>query len=232
MSPHRNLWHLGAQFMASIQARDNASAQRQLKVLLELIAEETPGQFSYFKLRALQVMTNANRAAFTAGASTELLANHSRQIIAQIDKVRSKAPLVALTGKAVAKTISLVPKVDAYQDRKVQETIAYIKAHYTELITREELAARLQCSPAHFSRLFAKATGYPFKDFLLQYRLEKAKDLLKHSHLQVAEIANAVGYQDPFQFTKMFRKRLGVTPRQFRGSQIGATAPSLALARG
>ena len=218
-----NLWHLGAQFMASIQARDNPAAQRRLTTLLQLIAADTPGQFSYFKLRALQVLTNANRAAFTAGAPTELLANHSRQIIARIDKVKTKRRLMELTRKAVAKTISLVPKGDAYQDRKVQETIAYIKEHYTELISRDELAARLQCSPAHFSRLFTKATGYPYKDFLLQYRLEKAKDLLKHSHLQVAEIANAVGYQDPFQFTKMFRKRLGVTPRQFRGTR---TAPS------
>lgn len=63
-----NLWYLGAQFMASIQAGDNPSAQRQLRTLCRLIAQETEGRFSYYKLRSLQVLTNANRAAFTAGA--------------------------------------------------------------------------------------------------------------------------------------------------------------------
>jgi AraC-like DNA-binding protein len=214
-----NLWYLGAQFMASIQARDHTTAQRQLRTLLRLIARESRERFSYYKLRTLQVLTNANRAAFNAGASTEQLAAHSLQIIEHIDRVDTPDNLEQLALDAVNQTIAMVPAGSAYQERIVQEAIRYIRDHFSENISRNELAARLHCSAAHFSRVFTRTTGYAYRDFLLQCRIEKAKELLCHSHLQVAEVANAVGYEDPFQFSKVFRKRSGVSPRQFRDSR-------------
>ncbi|MBL9216810.1 MAG: helix-turn-helix transcriptional regulator [Opitutaceae bacterium] len=214
-----NLWYLGAQFMAGIQARDARSARRRLDLILRLIARESRGRFSYYKLRTLQVLTNANRAAFNAGASTDALARHSLHIVEGIDRVATPAALVRLARRAVAATIALVPGGNAYQDRIVQEAITYTRDHLADALTRDQLAARLQCSPAHFSRTFARTTGYPFKHFLIQCRMEKAKELLENSRLQVAEIAGAVGYQDQFQFSRLFRRRVGVSPRQFRTSR-------------
>lgn len=214
-----NLWYLGAQFMTSIQARDQIAARRQLKTILRLIARESRDRFSYYKLRTLQVLTNANRAAFNAGASPERLAAHSLRIIEQIDRVSSPAELEQLAHAALTQTIAMVSAGNAYQERIVQEAIHFIRDHFAEAISRNQLAARLQCSPAHFSRVFSRTTGYAYKDFLLQCRMEKAKELLCHSHLQVAEIAALVGYDDPFQFSKIFRKRIGVSPRQFRESR-------------
>lgn len=224
----KNLWYLGAQFMASIQARDRSAAQRQLRTILGLIARESRDRFPYYKLRALQVLTNANRAAFNAGASTDRLAAHSLQIIAEIDRVDTPAALERLARTAVDETIATVPAGSAYQERLTQEAIRFIRDHFAENISRNELAARLHCSPAHFSRVFSRTTGYTFKDFLIQCRLEKAKELLCHSHLQVAAIACAVGYEDPFQFSKVFRKRTGVSPRQFRESRHQRGESSLA----
>jgi AraC-like DNA-binding protein len=215
-----NLWYLGAQFMASVQARDAVAAQRQLKVILGLIAKESLGRFSYYKLRTLQVLTNANRAAFNAGVSTDLLAVHSRYIVERIDEVSTPKDLVKLARTAVDTTISLVPASNAYRERITQEAIAYIRDHFAEPVSRERLASQLKCSPAHFSRLFSRTTGYTYKDFLIQCRLEKAKELLRSSHLQVAEVATVVGYEDPFQFSRIFRKRVGVSPRQYRDSPL------------
>lgn len=220
MSLNENLWYVGAQFMTSIQTGDQLAARRQLDVILAVLAQETAGHFSHFKLRALQHLTNANRAAFAAGASTDLLAEHSQWIIAHVAHVRSKQRLIALVREAIEKTISLVPRRNAYHDRVVSEAVEYIKNHYNEDITRDELASRLGRSSAHFSRLFSRTTGYSYKDFLLQCRLEKAKELLRQSHLQIAEIACAVGYQDAFQFSKLFHSRVGVSPRRYRESRM------------
>src|SRR5262245_9070631 len=158
MSLTSNLWYLGAQFMASVQARDGKSARRQLRRMLAIIARETEGRFSHYKLRALQILTNANRAAFSAGASTDALAEHSQWIVSSIDEVATEPKLVTLVLAAVQKTIALVPARDAYHDRLVQEAIVYMNSHFAENITRDDLAARLRQSPAHFSRLFSRAT--------------------------------------------------------------------------
>ena len=103
----------------------------------------------------------------------------------------------------------------------IQEAITYIENHYNKPITREDLATRLRCSVAHFSRLFSKTTGYSYREFLLLFRLEKAKEMLERSHLKVAEIAYGAGFQDPSYFSKAFRKQVGVSPRQYRATRAG-----------
>ncbi|MDB6168481.1 MAG: transcriptional regulator, AraC family [Verrucomicrobia bacterium] len=217
-----NLWYLGAHFMANIQARDRASARRNLDLILRMIERESDGRFGYFKLRTLQVLTNANRAAFNAGASTELLNTHSLEIVREIDEVQSAPPLLRIAHGAVDKTIGLVPVANEYRDRIVQEAIAHIRDHFAEDMTRETIGQKLGCSPTHFSRIFSQSTGYTFRDFLIQCRLEKAKELLRNSHLHIREIAEQVGYDDPFQFSKLFRNRLGMSPRQFREARLSA----------
>ncbi len=220
MFPKDDLWYLGTQFMACVQARDRRSAQRQLRIILSLISQQSGHHFSLFKLRTLQVLTNANRAAFNSGAAPVALASHSIRMIGHIDRATSKTELLLIARIATDKTISLVPSSSAYRERIMQEAIAYIRAHFAEHITRDQLASILKCSPTHFSRLFSKTTGCTYKDYLLQCKLEKAKELLRQSHLQVAEVARAIGYTDPFQFSKIFRKRVGVSPRQYRDTRL------------
>ncbi len=219
MGLSNNLWYLGAQFMTAIQARDRVHARRLLKDILGLIEIESGSRFSYFKLRVLQVMTNANRAVFATGASTDQLACLSQCLIEKIDCVEGPKELEQIALSALDQAIVLVPDGSDYRERLVQDAITHIRGHFSQSITRDEIASRLQCSPAHFSRVFAQTTGYTFKDFLLQCRLEKAKELLRQSRLQVSEIALAVGYEDPFQFSKIFRKRTGTSPRQYRESR-------------
>ena len=220
-----NLWYLGAQFMTAIQARDRNHAKRLLQKILKLIELESGTRFSYFKLRTLQVMTNANRAAFAAGAPVDLLDAHSHHLVERIDQAHQAAKLKQIALTTLAQAIDLIPDGNAYRESIVQDAITYIRENFAQTLSRNDLANRLQCSPAHFSRVFAKTTGYTFKDFLLQCRLEKAKELLRHSRLQIAEIALAVGYEDQFQFSKTFRKRIGASPSQFRESRINPTQP-------
>jgi len=215
-----NIWHLGARLMASAQARDEASALRLLDIILRLVARESRGRFSYYKLRTLQVLTNANRAAFNAGAPTEKLAQHSLSIVIRIDRATTPRGLLGLARAALRRTIRLVPATNDYRERLVDEAVRLVRENFAGGLTRGQVAARLRCSPAHFSRIFARTTGLSFKDYVLHCRLEKARELLQHSHLHVAEIAGLVGYEDPFQFSKVFRKRVGVSPRQFRASRL------------
>ncbi|MBL9215941.1 MAG: helix-turn-helix transcriptional regulator [Opitutaceae bacterium] len=221
----QNLWYLGAQLMASIQACDLATSRRHLQTILRVIATEPWSRFSHYRLRTLQILTNANRAAFGAGAPGDELGRHTRWIITRLDRVKTWPQLEKLAHDALERTVALVPRQKAYQHRVAREAIDYIRIHYAEAVSRQQLAARLRCSPAHFSRVFSRVTGHSFKDFLQRCRLERAKELLRESHLQVAEIAATVGYQDPFQFSKMFRKREGVSPRQFRESRQAGIMP-------
>lgn len=102
----------------------------------------------------------------------------------------------------------------------VAETVkTYIEAHYSEKnLALSQVAQRLFVSEAHLSKQFKQATGDTFLEYLIDYRLQKAQELLQNTALQytVTAIANKVGYEDPHYFSRLFRKKTGQSPVQFR----------------
>lgn len=92
----------------------------------------------------------------------------------------------------------------------------YVREHYMDEIQLRDIAGVLNLTPKYFSELFKKETGVNFTDYLCQYRMDIAKDMLKTTYTRINEIAYLVGYQDPKHFSKQFRKSIGVSPARFR----------------
>ena len=86
----------------------------------------------------------------------------------------------------------------------------------TSPISLTEVAAQAHLSPSHFSTVFSQETGQTFKDYLTEIRIRTAKDLLRTTTLKSFEIADQVGYSDPHYFSYVFRKHIGLSPKEFR----------------
>lgn len=97
-------------------------------------------------------------------------------------------------------------------NKKINETIEYIKEHYNEEMTRETLAAIAGLSPGYYSHAFKKEVGKSPIDFLNEIRMNKAKELLVTSGQRLRGIANSVGFSDEFYFSRMFKKTVGISP--------------------
>ncbi|QAA34443.1 response regulator [Clostridium manihotivorum] len=95
--------------------------------------------------------------------------------------------------------------------------VNYIKENYTKNITLKDVADEVFLSQNYFSELFKRETGEGFYDFLSNYRIKKAKELLITTNLKIYEIAQLVGYNDSITFGRAFKKLTGVTPNNYRG---------------
>ncbi len=95
---------------------------------------------------------------------------------------------------------------------------AYVAEHYAAPISREEISAALKVSPNHLSRVFRRDTGITPWQYLNQYRVVQAQKLLLHTELNVTEVAQHVGFNDPAYFVRVFRKEAGKAPLQYRKS--------------
>ncbi len=93
---------------------------------------------------------------------------------------------------------------------------AYIKEHYAEALTLSQVAKVVSINSVYLSSRFAKYCGQNFLEYLTQFRINKAKDLLEHTNLQIQEVAIKVGYADIAYFSRIFRRETGITPSNYR----------------
>ncbi|MDO4623536.1 MAG: response regulator [Eubacteriales bacterium] len=105
-------------------------------------------------------------------------------------------------------------------DAMVADTIRYIENHYADPdLTLNMAASHVRFSPNYLSRIFSEQTGQTFIKFLTDYRMNKAKELLRCTTKKSSEIAYDVGYKDPHYFSFLFKKQTGISPKQFRGGE-------------
>ncbi len=96
--------------------------------------------------------------------------------------------------------------------------LAYIQLHIAEPISRERLQAEFHFHPNYINRLIHRATGMTLHQYIIETRMQKAKELLAFSTLSIAEIAQSLCFYDSSHFSATFQKHTGVTPSFFRSS--------------
>ncbi len=94
--------------------------------------------------------------------------------------------------------------------------IDYIYSHIHYRITLKELAQHLNLSESYLSRLFQKEMGISISSYILNLKLENAKNLLQYSEYSVSDISHYLGFSSQSHFIQAFQKKIGVTPHKYR----------------
>lgn len=111
------------------------------------------------------------------------------------------------TGREFAEAESVKP---------IRQAIQYIEENYREKIALEDLAGLVGLNEAYFSTLFKKETGINFSNYLVNVRMEKAKELLCTTNETIAAVGGLVGYKDSRYFSQLFAKQVGIKPALYR----------------
>ncbi|NQX62608.1 AraC family transcriptional regulator [Paenibacillus qinlingensis] len=98
----------------------------------------------------------------------------------------------------------------------ISDVLSYLIGHHQEPLLIEDLVTRFPVSRSQLFTLFKETTGTTIKQFLIEYRLNKAKRLLVETDLAISEVSAAVGFGDMSHFFHVFKKETGLTPKQYR----------------
>ncbi len=101
----------------------------------------------------------------------------------------------------------------------LQRMLDYIHENYSHQIRLTDVATSVRLRPSYASSLFSATLGVTFHRYLEQFRLAKAKNLLRDPVTRVSEVAYAVGYTNPNHFRNVFTARVGLSPSGWRGGQ-------------
>ena len=100
-------------------------------------------------------------------------------------------------------------------DKKFEQIVEYLRTHYAEHISLKDLSLKFNYSTATIYQMFKKNLNIKYADFLADIRINAACNMLREGNLAIDEIADAVGYKDTGSFRKVFKKKMGVSPKSY-----------------
>ncbi len=147
-----------------------------------------------------------------------------QQMIRILDSIESKRigyeQLIASeTTHAIASILSLdrmKPGKSSRLEQKIHEARCLIDEHHHNDIDMENIAKQLNLSYSYYRKLFRDTVGLTPHQYLLQVRINKAKELLDNYDLSVKEISANVGFTDELYFSRLFKKKTGIVPSKWR----------------
>jgi AraC-like DNA-binding protein len=104
---------------------------------------------------------------------------------------------------------------------RMAELFAFLQTHLDRSITIDEISVRSNMSPSTLHRAFHRTVQCSPIEYHLQLRIDHALNLLKHSRLSISQISEASGFSDSNYFSRQFRKRIGMSPREYKKSTAG-----------
>lgn len=98
----------------------------------------------------------------------------------------------------------------------IEKSVEFIENNYSNPIKINDIANYIGLNRSYLTHIFKKNLNVSPQEFLLNFRIEKACDLLKKSTLSIGDISRSVGYNDPLTFSKIFKKVKGTSPKNYR----------------
>jgi len=101
------------------------------------------------------------------------------------------------------------------------KVIQYMRANITKQYALQDMALVFNYSPSQFSNIFRGETGYSPIDYFIHLKIQQGCKLLDSTNMKIYEVALAVGYNDPYHFSKLFKKIMHLSPEQYRLAKKG-----------
>lgn len=201
----------------------------QLEKSLQEDYDGTIGTLAKDPLRNLKnlgivLVTLASRAAIRGDLSPEISFSLSDSYIQQIEECKDLALVAPLAHKAEFQYAEMVHEIKEKQkgilkkqkNPRINKCKDFIFSHLHDRITLEDLAAEADCNPNYLSQLFKECEGISISGYILQEKINRAKNLLIYSDYSYIEIATYLGFSSQSHLGTQFKKHTGYTLRQYR----------------
>lgn len=165
----------------------------------------------------MDITNSLFKAVLEANASISDFSQFSYKFFEQLNGLHTIDEFHLWIKEMICKMIDLLDKHKNTKRRKIiEKAVDYVNKNYKDCLTLNSLADKLFLNPSYFCKIFKEEMGESFTKYLMNLRVEKAKELMEDPTMKIYEVAERVGYDDVQYFTKMFKAIQGVTPMQYR----------------
>lgn len=169
------------------------------------------------KNHIITLITLVSRAAIDGGLHEEVAFSLHDRFIQQVEELNRLDEIRSLAGDVL---YTFAEKVKQVKDERYSKTITtckdYIYKHIYDDINHNDIANKVELSPKYLSYLFKKEVGMTVSEYIQQSKIEEVKKLLTYRKTPISEICSLLNFNDQSYFTKVFKKVVGITPKQYR----------------
>ncbi|NHN32178.1 response regulator [Paenibacillus agricola] len=173
------------------------------------------------RLACIQLVAALNRIILDSGVEADMLQPGSRSWYETCESASLSELQERIREWFTSAAAKVKQRVQAGSKNIVGKAKAYMEQHLLENIGLAHIADQVGVSPNYFSSLFKRETGHTFVEYVTDRKLEEAKAWLEDADIPIYKIAERLGYNDRKYFREIFKKRIGVTPSEYRGQLLG-----------
>ncbi len=222
-SPPARLFEEDEEFLEAFRESSPARASIAMEKLLAPLARlpSVPGGAAG---RVAALIAAAARAQARRGAMETVEA----EALLDPGELRggTSGPSFALAARSRLARLAASVGAEPRHSPLVARAIAWIGANFGKAVGLENCADATGISPSRLSRLFVEETGRGFSDYLIEYRIARAREMLATPGCSIKETSAACGYPDPNYFSRLFKKMTGLTPTAFAAGERPPAEPS------
>lgn len=202
---------------AMVLEGNKEGSQELLNQLLGHVYFCSNGSFDTIKARVVELVSVLSRTTIDAGADLYEIFWLNAKYLEEIQKMNDFEKLNRLLTTIIHRFISCVFDFNNIKHVDViYKSTAYIKEHFCEKISLEDVAEHVHLSKSYLSRIFKDEMNCNFSSYVNKIRIEKSKNYLLNDKLPLTDIAMLCGFDDQSYFTKVFKKATGVSPGHYR----------------
>lgn len=165
----------------------------------------------------LELVVTMSRSAVEAGADPSELLGSNYSAFSDLSGIETEEDLCAWLVSMLERIMDAITQNRKYPSSVLLgSALHFMEEHFHENVSRDDVADIACLSPSHFSRIIKQTFGHSFTELLSGMRVEKACELLIHTEKSLSQICFECGFGDQSYFTKVFKKRTGQTPAEYR----------------
>ena len=203
--------------LAAIKRGERQAAREIINRVLVGIYHTARSRPQLLKSLALELVVVMSRAAVESGADPSEVLGCNFESATALARLSDEEDLSRWLSSMLERVM------DAIRDNRLfpnvvllGRAVSYMEEHLGEPLDRDSVARAAGLSGSHFSHLIREKTGRTFTDLMAQYRVDRAKILLRRTGTSIIQIAMDCGFEDQSYFTRVFKRYVGTTPRVYR----------------
>ncbi len=200
-----------------IEKGERGKAEQKIHMILDYFYVVCDGNFDMYRIHMLEYLMFLSYIASKNNTAPEQIFGMNYSSLNLLREIRNMEQLQDWLEGVLQHFFDCVfAQSQVKHVNIIYNAIQYVQKNYNQKIYLEDVAGMIYLNPSYFSRVFKDEMGVTFHSYLTNYRIEMSKKFLLDPSIPILSVASLVGFDDQSYFTKVFKRKNGVTPKVFR----------------